>query len=77
MPTITIDGKEYDSEDLSDETKKQLVALQFVQAELTRLSHKQAALETARLAYSRALKEALGEEPEEDFEIVGDELNFD
>ena len=77
MAKITIDGKEYDSDDLSDEAKGQIISLQYVQGELQRISHQAAVLETAKLAYGRALKQALGEESEEEFEIVGDDLSFD
>lgn len=34
MAIITIDGKEYDVETLSDETKAQLGSLQYVDSEL-------------------------------------------
>ena len=44
MPTIKIDGKDYDTDDLSEETKAQLGSLQFVQAELGRLQAQAAAL---------------------------------
>ena len=77
MATIKIDDKEYDSDELSEEAKGQLVSLQFVQAELQRISAQTAALQTARLAYGRALKEALGEESDEDFKVVGDDISFD
>ena len=77
MAKITIDGKEYDSDDLSDEAKGQIISLQYVQGELQRISHQTAVLETAKLAYGRALKQALGEESDEEFEIVGDDLSFD
>ena len=59
MATITIDGKEYDVESLSDETKAQLGSLQYVDSELARLQAKAAALQTARMAYGRALKQTL------------------
>jgi len=59
MATVTIDGKQYDTETLSDETKAQLGSLQYVDSELARLQASAAALQTARIAYSRALKEAL------------------
>ena len=77
MAKITIDGKEYDSDDLSDEAKGQIISLQYVQGELQRISHQAAVLETAKLAYGRALKQARGEESDEEFEIVGDDLSFD
>ena len=59
MPTIKIDGKEYDLDKLSDEAKAQLASLQFVDAELQRLTAQSAVLQTARMAYSKALNEAL------------------
>lgn len=59
MLNITIDGKEYDITTFSDEAKAQLASLQFVDAELQRLQSQAAALQTARIAYSKALQEAL------------------
>jgi hypothetical protein len=59
MSTITIDNKEYDLNLLSDEAKAQLASIQFVDAELVRLNAKAAALQTARMAYSKALQAAL------------------
>ena len=68
MATITIDDKEYDVESLSDESKAQLVSLRYVDSELERLQAQAAALQTARIAYGRALKETLeeGKAPEVD-----------
>ena len=59
MPTIKIDDKEYDVATLSDEAKSQLASIQFVDSELARLQAKAAALQTARMAYSKALQTAL------------------
>jgi len=59
MPTVKIDDKEYDLDQLSDEAKSQLASLQFVDSELQRLNAKAAVLQTARAAYSKALNEAL------------------
>lgn len=61
MAIITIDGKEYDSDKLSDQTKAQLINLQFVDSELRRLQAQAAVLETARQVYVRALKDSMGE----------------
>ena len=82
MATITIEGKEYDVDTLSDETKAQLGSLQYVDSELARLQAQAAALQTARIAYGRALKQTLeeGEAPEEDevsIEGLGDSIRFD
>jgi hypothetical protein len=65
MTTIKIDDKDYDLETLSDEAKNQLVSLQFVDGELQRLNAQAAVLQTARLAYANALKEALPPEKKE------------
>jgi hypothetical protein len=59
MPTITLDNKQYDFESLSNEAKAQLASLQFVDSELARMQAKAAALQTARMAYAKALGEAL------------------
>ena len=82
MATITIDGKEYDVDSLSEESKAQLVNLRYVDSELARLQAQAAALQTARIAYGRALKQVLeqGKAPEEDevnIEGLGDSIQFD
>jgi len=59
MPTITIDNKTYDTDQLSTEAKAQLQSLQFVEQELARLQAKTAAMQTARNAYAKALQAAL------------------
>lgn len=59
MANITIDNIEYDLDSLSDEAKAQLTSLQFVDAEIQRLTAQSAVLQTARMAYSKALQAAL------------------
>lgn len=59
MPIINIDNKDYELDTLSEETKAQLASLQFVDAELQRLNAQNAVLQTARMAYAKALNEAL------------------
>jgi hypothetical protein len=59
MTTITIDNKEYEFESLSDKAKAQLTSLQFVDGELARLQAKASVLQTARMAYSKALQDEL------------------
>ena len=59
MANIKIDNVDYDTEKLSDDAKAQLQSLQFVDQELVRLNAQAAALQTARMAYANALKEAL------------------
>jgi Family of unknown function (DUF6447) len=60
MTIIKIDDKDYDTESLSDEAKAQLSSIQFVDQELARLQAQAAVLQTARIAYSKALNDALG-----------------
>ena len=59
MTTITIDNVAYDLDTLSTDAKAQLLSIQFVDQELARLQAKAAALQTARIAYAKALGEAL------------------
>jgi hypothetical protein len=59
MTTITIDNKEYEFESLSDKAKGQLNSLQYVDSELARLQAQASVLQTARMAYSKALQEEL------------------
>ena len=59
MTVISIDNKQYEYDTLSNDAKAQLANIQFVDSELARLQAKAAALQTARMAYSRALSEAL------------------
>ena len=59
IPKITIDKKQYDLATLSDEAKNQLASIQFVDLELAWFQAKAAALQTARMAYSKALQAAL------------------
>lgn len=81
MATIKIDGKDYDIEALSDKSKAQLASIKYVDAELGRLQAQIAALQTARIAYSRAIKEALenGSDQEEEVVVEGlsDTIQFD
>ncbi|MCX7246474.1 MAG: DUF6447 family protein [Burkholderiales bacterium] len=59
MTIIKVDGKEYDSDALSDATLQQLQSLQFVDKELSRLAAQVAVCQTARVAYANALRESL------------------
>jgi len=73
MTKITIDEKDYDVDDLSDEAKAQVLSLNFVDAELNRLQLKVAAMQTARNAYATALKELLGEDEDSVVEMSEDD----
>ena len=54
--TISIDGTEYITENLSGEAQMQINNLRFVDAQLLQLSSELAVADTARLAYTAALK---------------------
>ena len=59
MPIIKIDNNEYDLDTLPQKAKEQLQSIQYVDAELQRLQAQVAAMQTARIAYGKALQEAL------------------
>ena len=59
MAKIKIDDVEYETDDLSDEAKAQLASLQFNAAHMNRLRNELAIADTARVAYSSALKKEL------------------
>ena len=71
MHTISIDNRDYDLDTLSEEAKAQLTSLQFVDAELQRVNAQAAVLQTARMAYAKALNEALVAQP-----ISGETIKF-
>jgi hypothetical protein len=70
MTIIKIDNLDYDTDQLTDEAKAQLVSLQFCDQELARLQAQAAAYQTARMAYAKALQAALPVAP------AGDTLKF-
>ena len=59
MAKITIDEKEYDTEDFSDEAKAQLQSLQVVNTKIADLNADMAIIQTARNTYAKALGELL------------------
>ncbi|NBR32936.1 MAG: hypothetical protein EBS87_10820 [Sphingomonadaceae bacterium] len=59
MVSVTIDGKEYDADKLSDNVKAQLLSLQAVDRRIENLQEELAILQTARIAYGNALKTEL------------------
>ena len=58
MAKVNINGSEFDTDNMSDEAKNQLVMLQFTDAEIRRLEGQLAVYRTAKNAYSKALVEA-------------------
>ena len=63
---ITIDGRNYDLDNLSNDAKAQLISLQFADAEIQRLQAQLAAMQTARNAYANALNQLLPTVPDSD-----------
>tara|TARA_Y100000813_G_scaffold184295_1_gene155246 strand:+ start:270 stop:482 length:213 start_codon:yes stop_codon:yes gene_type:complete len=59
MPTITIDGVEHELEDLSNDAKAQLNALQATDIRIAQTQQELAILQTARAAYAAALQREL------------------
>ena len=56
---VSIDGKEYVLDDLSENAKAQLLNIQFVDAQIQQLNNEWAVADTARIGYTRALKSEL------------------
>lgn len=59
MAKITIDGKEYDTETLSDDARANIQNVQYCEEKMSELRREMAVLQTARNAYAQALKGAL------------------
>lgn len=59
MPKITVDGIDYNTEDLTDNGKAQLASLQFLEGQMAKLKNEVAVYQTARNAYAQALKAEL------------------
>ena len=57
--TITIDGKDYSLNDLSQNAKAQLANIQFVDTQIQQLNNEWAVADTARIGYTNALKAEL------------------
>ena len=56
MPKITVDGVEYNTEDLSDNGKAQLASLKFLEVQMNKLQNEISVFQTAKAAYVAALK---------------------
>jgi hypothetical protein len=56
---ITIDGVDYNIDDISDSAKEQLVNIQFVDVRLQQLNNEWAVSDTARIGYTNAIKAEL------------------
>ena len=59
MPKMTVDGIEYNTEDLTENGKAQLASLQFLEVQMNKLKSEIAVYQTARNTYIAALKDEL------------------
>ena len=59
MPKITLDGIEYNSEDLSENGKAQFASLQFLEVQMAKIKSEIAIYQTARNVYVKMLKSEL------------------
>jgi hypothetical protein len=59
MAKVTIDGKEYDTDTLSEDAKNSIQNVQYCEQKLAELKRELAIAQTARNAYAQALKGAL------------------
>jgi len=59
MPKVTIDGVEYNTEDLSESGIAQLASLQFLEVQMKKIQAEIAVYQTARNTYVTALKAEL------------------
>ena len=59
MPKITVDNIEYNTEDLTANGKAQVASLQFIETQLAKLKAELAVYQTAKVAYTNALKAEL------------------
>ncbi|WP_295888710.1 DUF6447 family protein [uncultured Thiohalocapsa sp.] len=57
--TVTIDGQQYAMADLSQEARNQLLNVRICDEEIARLRQQLAIAQTARVAYAKALADAL------------------
>lgn len=59
MAKVTIDGKEYDSDALSEEARNNILNVQFCEKRMKELQRELVMAQTARNAYAQALKGTL------------------
>ena len=66
--TVTIDGREFALDSLSEAARAQLVSLQMTDQEIARVQQQMAILQTARIAYANALQAGLPSLVDQSFE---------
>jgi len=60
MAKVTLDGKEYDTEEMTEEARNLIASVQFIEQQLQKKRNEVSIAKTARGAYARALKKELG-----------------
>lgn len=56
MPKFTVDGIDYNTEDLTENGRAQLASLQFLEGQMQKIRQEVAVYQTAQAAYAQALK---------------------
>lgn len=56
MPKFTMDGIDFNTEDLSENGRAQLASLQFLEVQMQRLKQEITVYQTAQMTYLQALK---------------------
>lgn len=59
MAKVTVEGVEYETENMTDNAKAQLASLQFLEAHIQQIQNEIAIYQTARQTYGKALKKTL------------------
>jgi len=77
MPTISIDGKDYDLDELTENVKANITSLKFIESEINRIKLKEAAMLTARNAYALAIKEGITEDDSQEQADASGSIQFD
>lgn len=71
MTMITVNGKEFDTDDLSEEAIAHIDFIRYTDAKLADIQRDGAVLQTARIAYSNKVSELLKLDPVDDLDEGG------
>jgi hypothetical protein len=66
MAKVTIDGNEYETDDLSEDAKRQLQNVVYCDRKIEDLKNEAAIIQTARNTYARALSKTLSGDESDD-----------
>jgi len=68
LPTFQFDGKTYDTDEISEDAKRTIASLGFIEERIQQKRNELAIADTARIAYTRALKRQMARAVEADEE---------